>query len=199
MGSPLCPREPPNSRGSKTPRKQIPKVGLEPTRPCGQRILSAVGSDGQVTIASRPIVVTPTSAAFGVGVSQAPNPVFFGLRNRRRNTEPNGGADCDALTRWATPLGQAPQRGPILPHVRLLDFFQISGVRRAYVGQPTPSLRPTVTRRLAGTQPPPVRSADPGSQTRCDTVNFTVSGQRRICVSRSRPSDPLRHYQGTAD
>ena len=40
MGLALCPREQPISRGPKTPRKQIPEEGLEPTRPCGQRILS---------------------------------------------------------------------------------------------------------------------------------------------------------------
>jgi hypothetical protein len=40
MGTRRCPREPPNTRGSKTPRKQMPEEGLEPTRPCGQRILS---------------------------------------------------------------------------------------------------------------------------------------------------------------
>ena len=40
MGSLLCPREPPDSRGSKTTGFPIPEVGLEPTRPCGQRILS---------------------------------------------------------------------------------------------------------------------------------------------------------------
>ena len=40
MGLALCPREQPISRGPKTPRKQVPEEGLEPTRPFGQRILS---------------------------------------------------------------------------------------------------------------------------------------------------------------
>ncbi len=97
-----------------------------------------------MTIASRPVVVTPTSAAFGVGVSQAPNPVFFGLRNRRRNTEPNGVADCDALTRWATPLGQAPPARPDTPLCSASGFFPDFG-------------------RQAGI----CRSADTVSQTHC--------------------------------
>ena len=50
LGSRLCPWEPPNSRGSKTTCFLIPEEGLEPTRPCGQRILSAPKDCSRVTV-----------------------------------------------------------------------------------------------------------------------------------------------------
>jgi hypothetical protein len=175
----------------------MPEVGLEPTRPCGQRILSAVGSDGQVTVASQSPAFARVSRCCEWRVLRGSCRDSCQLRNTQRNRPHQASPQIGPLGERRHPTRQAPQRGPILLHVWLLDFFQNSGVRRTCASQPTPALGP------AATIPPPgdshsgqPASAEPNSRTRCDSVYRRCYERRSIASadpsSRTRCDSPSR-------
>ncbi len=126
-------------------RNRVPEVGLEPTRHCWQRILSAAGSDGQVTVALQSPAFARVCRCSEWRVLRGSCCDSCQLRNTQRNRPHQASPQIGPLGERCHPTRQAPQRGPILLHVWLLDFFQNSGVRRACASQPTPALRAAAT------------------------------------------------------